>query len=184
MLVESTYTDTAVGNVHADGQMRRGPWLYPQGQAHPAFVGELDRVAQQIGQHLFEAGGIEHHIAVTLLVEFDPPLQVFLQRQPLKNPTDRCHQFTQIDPFRCQRQLSGFDPGDVQNVADQGQQLLPRLGRHLDGGTIRHAFIRLFQCQFEHADHRIHRGANLMAHGRQKRGFGAVGIVRSLLGLL
>ncbi len=41
-----------------------------------------------------------------------------------------------------------------------------------------------FERQFEHADQGIHRRADFMAHGRQERGLGAVGIVGGVLGLL
>ena len=58
------------------------------------------------------------------------------------------------------------------------------IGRHLDRRTVGDALIGLFQRQFEHADHGVHRRADFMAHGRQKRGFGPIGIVRGVLGFL
>ncbi|MNF54923.1 hypothetical protein D3C84_363670 [compost metagenome] len=119
-----------------------------------------------------------------MFVEFDPPLQILLHRQPFENPADRRHQRLQIDPLRRQRQMPGFDPRDVQNVADQIQQLLPGVGRHLDGGAVGLPFIGPFQRQFEHADQGVHRRANLMAHGGQERGLGPVGVVRRVLGFL
>ncbi|MNG41446.1 hypothetical protein D3C84_1306410 [compost metagenome] len=35
--------------------------------------------------------------------------------------------------------------------------------------------------EFEHADDRIHRRADFMTHGRQKRAFGSVGFIGTLL---
>ncbi|MNL89333.1 hypothetical protein D3C87_2195860 [compost metagenome] len=60
-----------------------------------------------------------------MLVQFDPPLQALLPGQALKDPAHRQHQRLQIGSLRRQRQVPGLDTGNVQDVADQGKQLLP-----------------------------------------------------------
>ncbi|MNQ54271.1 hypothetical protein D3C85_683360 [compost metagenome] len=71
--------------------MPRPGRLDPQRQAHLTFVGELDGIAQQIGQHLLEASGVDQYVAVTVRIHFNPPLQVFLPGQAFKNPAHRLH---------------------------------------------------------------------------------------------
>lgn len=88
-----------------------------------------------------------------------------------------------IDPFRAQAQPSGFNPCNVENVPDQFQQVLRRVVRHVDGRAIRVLMIDALEREFEHADDRIHRGTDLMAHGRQKSGFGTVGFIGELFGI-
>ncbi|MNN42623.1 hypothetical protein D3C81_1568170 [compost metagenome] len=125
LLVKGADTAAAVLDTHTDRETLRRRGHDSQAQADLAFVGELDGIAQQIGQHLLESRGIDQHIAVAVLVQFDPPLQVLLPGQAFKDPAHRQHQRLQIGSLRRQRQVPGLDTGNVQDVADQGKQLLP-----------------------------------------------------------
>ncbi|MNO75856.1 hypothetical protein D3C76_669190 [compost metagenome] len=53
----------------------------------------------------------------------------------------------------------------------------------LQCAAVHPALVGALDCQFEHADDGIHRGADFMADGGQERALGAVGIVGLLLGL-
>src|SRR5471032_951893 len=44
------------------------------------------------------------------------------------------------------------------------------------------ALVQTLETQLKHADHRIHRGADLVAHGRQKGALGPIGLISPLLG--
>ena len=78
--------------------------------------------------------------------------------------------------------MPGLNARDVQNVPDQRQQLSRRSGSHLDGKPVQHTLLGFFHGQLEHADHSIHRRTNFMTHGGQKRGFGPVRLISTLLG--
>ncbi|MNI35922.1 hypothetical protein D3C73_899590 [compost metagenome] len=183
-MISRTDTDAGVLDAQADRQVARALGLDLQGQAHFTLAGKLDRVAQQVGQHLFEARGVDEYVAGALLVQIDTPLQVLLARQPLEHPAHRRHQRAQIGAFRRQGQMPGLDTRDVQDVTDQRQQLLPGIGRHFDGATVGDAVVGTLERQFEHAQQRIHRRTDFMAHGCQEGGLGTIGVVRRFLGFL
>ncbi|MNP32510.1 hypothetical protein D3C76_1256940 [compost metagenome] len=125
MLVKVADTTAAVLDTHIDRDTVRQHGHNLQLQADFAFVGELDGIAQQVGQHLLETRGVDQHIAVAVLIQLDAPQQVLLPGQAFEDPTHRHHQRVQIGALRHQGQMSGLDSGNVQDVADQGQQLLP-----------------------------------------------------------
>ncbi|MNI66864.1 hypothetical protein D3C73_1224560 [compost metagenome] len=79
--------------------------------------------------------------------------------------------------------MAGLDAHDIQDVTDQAQQVLCRMVGDFQRGAIDLPLMGTLDRQFEHADDRVHRGANLMADGRQEGTLGAVGIISQLLGL-
>ena len=87
---------------------------------------------------------------------------------------DAGHQGADVDFVLVQRQRAGFDLGEIQNVADQGQQRLARLGDGLGIGALLGRQIG-FQQQPRHAQHAVHGRADFVAHGGQEAGFGAAG---------
>lgn len=110
------------------------------------------------------------------------PGEDFLPGQPVENPHDRGDDFSRIDPLGAQAQAPGFDPGNVENVADQGQQVFRRAVRGFDRGAILAPLVHALEGQFQHADHRVHRRADFVAHGRQEGTLGPVGFIGLLLG--
>ncbi|MNE84197.1 hypothetical protein D3C80_1810720 [compost metagenome] len=78
--------------------------------------------------------------------------------------------------------MPGLNARDVEDVADQFQQILRRVVRHIDGRAVRVVVFNSLERQFEHADDRIHRCADLMAHCGQKRALGPVGFIGALFG--
>ncbi|MCY1397258.1 hypothetical protein D3C76_1149690 [compost metagenome] len=82
-----------------------------------------------------------------------------------------------------EREAPGLDAGDVQDIADELQQVFGRAIRHFDGRAIQVALVGALEGQFQHADHCIHGGANFVAHGCQEGALGAIGIVGLVLGL-
>ncbi|MNL02081.1 hypothetical protein D3C87_1225760 [compost metagenome] len=90
-LVKGADADAAVLDTHTDREAFRRHRLDRQFQADLPLVGELDGIAQQIGQHLLEASGVDQYVAVTVRIHFNPPLQIFLPGQAFKNPAHRLH---------------------------------------------------------------------------------------------
>ena len=79
-------------------------------------------------------------------------------------------------------EFAGFDFGEVQDVVDDAQQVLA-------GGLDFAQVIELLRAEFGfehqvgHAQHRVHGGADFVAHVGQKVGFGAVGGFGRFFGL-
>ena len=87
------------------------------------------------------------------------------------------HAFDQRAQFHfvvLQGEGAGLDLGEIQDVADQREQRFARLADRLDIGALLGAQIG-FEQQPGHAEHAVHRGADLMAHRGQKAGLGAAG---------
>ncbi|MNK93793.1 hypothetical protein D3C87_1139690 [compost metagenome] len=148
-----------------------------------ALLGKLDGVADKIRQHLLEAQRVQQYIDWRIgRVEIQMQFKLFLPGQTIEDPYYGPHDLSRIDTLRAQAEVPGFDACNVENVADQFQQILRRVIGHIDGRTVRVVVFNSFQRQFEHADDRIHRRADFMAHGRQKRTFGPVGFICALFG--
>ena len=86
---------------------------------------------------------------------------------------------------RIQPELTRLDLGKVEHIVDDRQQ---RVGRCLHGLEVAALFFRQVgvQGQLRHADHAVHRCADLVAHRGQKFAFGTPGGLRgdALFGLL
>ena len=77
--------------------------------------------------------------------------------------------------------MPGLDPGEVQDVVDDGQQ---RVGRRFDDPQILALFGRELGVEHEigHPDDAVHRRPNLVTHVRQELALGPVGGLGGLLG--
>ncbi|MNV99559.1 hypothetical protein D3C71_1949370 [compost metagenome] len=76
-----------------------------QRQANVSSASELDGVAQQIGEDLFEAHRVDQHVALAASVQFNQPLQVLFPRQAFEHLAHRLDQSPQVGPFRGQGQM-------------------------------------------------------------------------------
>ncbi|MDT4882919.1 hypothetical protein FQZ97_1189160 [compost metagenome] len=85
------------------------------------------------------------------------------------------HQPLQLDRGRVELQRLGLEPGVIQQVVDQAQQVFGGLLRRLGIGALRPVQTGARQ-QAQHADHPVQRRAHLMAHQPQelllRRGLG------------
>ena len=142
-------------------------------QAHPAAVGELDRVGQEVEQGLRQARGVTAQ-ALRQVVGIQHQFQAFLAC-PLGHHRAATRQ-QRIDRKHgvLQRQLAGLDLGQVEDVADELQQVLGGSGEFVDAVT-RQAVMAVAAHQVGQADDGVHRGADLVAHVGQKGALGAAG---------
>ena len=147
------------------------------GDGNAAVLGELDRVARQIDQHLPQTG----RVAADSLRQLSPNVQ--FQRQPLltravlEHVAHGVQQRSRVEHDRFKRQRTRFDLGKVQNLIDQLHQ---RLGRGVHTAAI--AFLLGIQRraleQIQIPGHRAERCTQFMAHLREKFTFCPIGAVR------
>ena len=90
--------------------------------AHGAGLGELDRVADQVHQHLGEpalvaapARQVRRHV--------DLERELLLRRQRLGRAHHVQHQLAHRVVDRRERQLAGLDLGQIEHVVDQAEQM-------------------------------------------------------------
>ena len=91
------------------------------------------------------------------------------------------YQVGQIHPLNVQIHLVGLKLGQVQDIIDNSQKRLPRRDDRFDQMVLIGIQIGFLQ-QFGHADHTVERGAQFVAHGCKKLGFGMCCGLRLLLG--
>ena len=150
--------------------------------SHFTLLGELERAADQIHQHLLQAASVGEQLIQGIRVHFA------IQRQPLSGSHNThwlqrgIQQRSQTEILRIEVELAGLDFGSVQDVVQQPQQ---GVGRHLDHAKI---FVLLrrelrFEDKTGHADDPVHGRANLVAHIGQEGALGAVGLLGGLFGL-
>ncbi|MNM69013.1 hypothetical protein D3C81_805940 [compost metagenome] len=182
-LVFGADTNAAVAHAQLDLQVAVAVGQR-QGQAgmHFTALGELDGVADQVGEHLLESQGVCQ----------DPgrrgwqravQVQAFDSRIAFEYPQRVAHQFDQVGRYRLQGHVPGLDARDVEDVADQLQQADGRIVGSLQCLGIAAAGAAVLQGQFQQADHRIHRGTDFMAHGCQESALGLAGLFGIVLGL-
>ncbi len=141
---------------------------------HLAPLGELDRVADQIDQYLAKPIGVADHsigdVRGDAAGEFQP-LAMGAFGKSSDSPFDS---FAKSERYRIQHQLAGLNPGEIENVIDDGQQRVCRVFDNLE--ILPLAGIELgVEHQLRHADNTVHRGANLVAHVGEEFAFGPAG---------
>ena len=107
---------------------------------------------------------------------------MLLPGKAIEHPRHGLYQRLDIGAFRAQRKMTGLNARDIQNIANQFEQLAGRGRGHFNGETIHETLVGFFHGQLQHANNCIHGRADFMAHGRQEGGLGPVRFVRCLLG--
>ena len=138
-----------------------------------AGFSELDRVADEVGQHLpqppriaDETGGQEH-------VEVDHQVDALFPRAGLQKHRHLMDRAFQIKGFGPQGQPFRLDLGVVQNVVDDDQKRLTRRPDRLGKQTLFFRKAGVAQ-QLRHPHNPVHRGADLVAHVGKEGRLGAV----------
>ncbi len=133
--------------------------------------GELDRVADQVDQDLAQPARIQadsgRRAGQKLAAEGEPALarpRLELQAQPVEEGGE-------IDIDRGELEPAGVDPAEIENVVDQGEQGLGGFQGAVEIAPLLGVQGRVAQ-QARHADHTVHRLADLVAHHRQEAGPG------------
>ncbi len=160
------------GVLHADAQLGTVAALVFDHRAdhHGAFVGELDGVADQVGQHLLEPQRIAHQRQRRVAIDKADQLQLLGVRGRAEDGQGVLDQVAQVEGHALQHQLAGFDLREVENLVDDAQQAVGGLfdGRQvilLARGEI--AFLQ----QVGETQNPVERRADLVAHVGEKLGF-------------
>ena len=94
-----------------------------------AALGELDRVADEVDQHLADAAGITDQLLRQVGLDLEGQFKILFegaQRERLQRFGDGP---LEVERNLFDEQLAGLDLGEVENVVDHGQQ---RIGRGFD----------------------------------------------------
>ncbi len=146
---------------------------------HCTACGELDRIAGEVDQYLAQAQWIAAQLARDAGINLDEELQPLASHFLRDLIGDIRDHSVQLESKCFQFEHAGFNLGKIENVVDQGQQMLAGIQNFLDIVALLEVEFG-FERQMRHADDAIHRGANFMAHVGKEFALGAV----SCLGLL
>ena len=163
------HADTGIGNRDFDGIVR----LQRDGDADGAVFGELAGIAEQVEDHLADAGDIGMHGRQDRRqVHLD--LVVVGGRQRLRHVDAVADQGGEVERLDMNFHLAGFDFREIEDVVDQFQQMLAGAADPLQ--RLDHHFVavldRVFLQHLGDADNGIERGAKLVAHIGEKLALG------------
>jgi hypothetical protein len=141
-------------------------------QRHAAFLGELDPIGEKIGENLAEAQRVADHRAdgAQPILQIEP--EVLLLGPRLQQSVQILDQLPQVEGLRIELQLAGLDLGKVEDLVKQGEQGLARAQDRLDPPMMPRGQVVGAEQQLGHAEHAVHRGPDLVAHGGEEGGFG------------
>ena len=88
-------------------------------QAHAPLRGELERVRKQVLENLLQALGIGGEAASEIGIETDIERKLTRFRLVAERTRNHVDKIGEYDFFRINRDGSGFDLGEIENVADQ-----------------------------------------------------------------
>ncbi len=141
-------------------------------RADRAGFGELDRVAQQVQQHLPEVVHVAEHARRDVRVDDVGELQVLVLRLRGHQREGLLQLVAQVELDDFQRGLAGVDLGEGEDVVDQVQQHVGGAARGLHVVELLVAEVHV-RDQVQHADHAVQRRAQLVAHGGRELALGA-----------
>ncbi|MNZ85546.1 hypothetical protein D3C78_1043410 [compost metagenome] len=146
----------------------------------PAF-GELDRVGQQVAQHLTQKLLGALLTLGQLRIDMARQGTAVGQRPGFKQGDDFVAQLTQGKNHGFGMGFAFFQTGEIQHFVEDGQQPFPSLVQGIQTLAVLHIESGAAQ-QFSHAENAVERRAQFMAHGRQKARFGQVRRLGLILG--
>ncbi len=165
------------GVLHADAQLGAiGIVVLDHGaDGDGAFVGELDRVTDQIGQHLFEAQRIAQQRQRRVAIDQADQLQMLGVCSRGEDGQCVLDQITEVERDAVEHQLAGLDLGEVENLVDDSEQAV---GGLLDGAQIillARSEVAFLQ-QLGEAEDAVQWRADLVAHVGEEFGFDPAGL--------
>ena len=159
---------------------RRGAGM----QADAAALGELQRIAEQVEQHLAHARRVADQRVVGAGIDLDVEREPLDDRLLAERAGDAVDQAGERERGLLQLEAAGLDLREVEHVVDDAQQRLRRIADRRDRAALR-AVETLALQHVDHAEHAVHRRADLVAHGGEEgrlRLVGGLGLGALLLG--
>ena len=153
-----------------------------QADHHLTTVGELEGVAGQVDQYLLQAQAValQHGGQEGVDVEHDLDVLVALVARQYHGQV--AQHGLQLEIMQIQLQLAGLDLRVIENVVEQAEQ-------GMRGALCLEHVVELTRIevgglyQLQHAQHRIHRRTDFVAHVGQEGALGGAGSVGLLLGM-
>ena len=173
--------DADAGVAHLEAQLDPLPFalLAIDAQHHLALRGELERVAQQVDQHLLQAQRVAKELARHFGCQVEEQLDRLVGLGRAEHHAEVAQQGVEQEGLRIERHLAGLDLGEVQGVVEDAQQRPGGAARLVQMVGLARIEAAARQ-QVEHAQHGVQRGADLVAHIGQELPLG----LRRRLGLL
>jgi len=148
-----------------------------------AVVGELDGVADEVGEDLAEADGVDFDVPWDGGGDPAEQVEVFGLGALGEEVERGFDELEKVGVGRAEGHLARFDFGEIEDVVDDGQQ---GVGAGADG--FREVALlggeRGAEEELGHADDAVHGGADLVAHGGEKFALGLGGVFGGEFGLL
>jgi len=168
--------DAGVGDAKPDhGVVVR---LLDEGAPHDdlAALGELHGVAGKIREDLPQTSGVAARPHRKLRLRQVGQLQALAVGAFREQLEHVLHGDAQLEVDLLQVDLAGLDLGEVQNIVDDRQEPFPGSADRL-GVLPLHRGEPGVEQQPGHADDAVHRSADLVTHGGEKRALGAIGFL-------
>ena len=173
------HADAGVLDLHLQLKPLRRVRLHLHVNGHRTGFGELDGVAGEVDQHLFQAQGVAHQVMRHLGAAHHGKPQTLGARQLSDDRVHVGNHLVEGELAHLEQQPPRLDLGEVENVVDDAHQVARSplgLGDKLSLPLVQ----RGLQAQMRKPDDGVQRGADLMAHVGQE---GALGL-RCRFGLL
>ncbi len=177
--------DARVANINPDlprgrRAARRSAHLGPSdGDEHLAALGELHRVGEKVQHDLTQPARVAHEDLWKILVDAVDELQALCRGGGGQDVQGGLDGLAQDERPSLELDAPGLDLGEVEDVVDDRQQ-------GIAGGPDGLGVVALLVVEGgidqepAHPDHRVERRADLVAHGRQERALGLIGLLRAL----
>ena len=139
-----------------------------------AGIGELDRIADEVGDDLPDTADIADIGVGEARLDAHDQLEILLLRPRRDQRRHVLDRLGKRERRRIEHQLPGVDLREVEDVVDDGEQRVARLDDDLGEGLLLGIEFGPGE-QLGHAEHAVHRRADLVAHIGEELGLGAVG---------
>ena len=141
----------------------------PHAHDHRSLLGELDRVASKLISTWPSRSGSPRRSSGTPRVDVDDSSRPLPRPSPQMTVGDAGDDVLELEVHATRRQLAGLDLREVEDVVDDAEQVLAGALDLRDVVALL-GVERGLERQVRHADDRVHRRADLMAHVGQEVG--------------
>ena len=152
-------------------------------QAHAALVGKLDGIAYQVDEYRGELGLVAVDQQARGRRRFHPPGEALLLAAQPEHRVQTLRHSQQIEIDRVQFQGAGLDPGEIQDLVDQCQEVVAALLDGVHGPALSRGSFRVAPQDLSIAQDGVEWSADLVAHVGQEPALGLVGLICLFPGL-